>query len=296
MIIEETVTEIANFFSQNAFAHETERTYENILFRLFSSCDPATLNSIDLVKFLRDQGWGNSRQCVGLHAIQKFLRWKYGSSHPALLARIKRTKAKIQPSLTYDQALKVLASFDRSTPKGARDLAMAALWLDTGLRCREMVALELSDLNLDYQIHAGTFDVHCGILQVPVKGGDWKGAVFSLQTAQFIRDWLSFDVERKRGVKTAFVSLRTHDRLTPAGLWKVVSEWEKQIDWGGNKVVLSPHVFRRAFADLATIYGSPTRITQLGGRWSDIQMVERYTQNLKLMQMIPYLPVTNMMR
>lgn len=289
-------TEIANFLSEQGYADETERTYKNLLTRLLTKTDPASLSSAGLVEFLRTQGWENSRQCVALAASRKFITWKYGVAHPALRARIKRTKPKLQPSLTEEQAMKLLASFDTSTAIGARNLSMAALWLDTGLRVSEMCRVLLADMNLDYKIRFANTEIRCGLLQVVVKGGDWASAIFSMQTAQYIREWLSFPVERKPDAKTVFVSMRTHARLTPEGLWKVVSEWGKQVDWGEEKVVLSPHVFRRAFADLATLFGGPSRIVQIGGRWSDIRRVESYTRNLQLLAMIPYLPVSNMMR
>lgn len=288
---------IENFLAAHPYADSTKRTYRDVLSRtLARSQDLANMTAAELLEILKQSRWDIERQCLALAASRKFLAWKYGVNHPALPARIKRRKPKLQPSLSPENTMKLLASFDTSTAKGARDLALASLAIDTGLRSAELCSLALRDINLDYKIRIGDTVLRCGLLQVVIKGGDWGAGIFSMQTALYIREWLAFPVKRKPGTKTLFVSMRTHGPLTPEGLWKVVSEWGKRIDWGEEKQNISPHVFRRTFAELATLFGGPSRIVQIGGRWSDIKRVELYTRNLKLLAMIPYLPVANLMR
>ena len=77
--------------------------------------------------------------------------------------------------------------------------------------------------------------------------------------------------------------------LKPGGLQKIVEGWGLRLG-----VRLSPHDLRRSFATLATIFGAPSRVVQAAGRWSDIQMVERYTRGLQLGAISPYFPVANL--
>jgi integrase len=77
-------------------------------------------------------------------------------------------------------------------------------------------------------------------------------------------------------------------RLTTSGLRVIVRKWGD----GAGLGQISPHVFRRTFATLATIGGAPSRMVQLAGRWSRIEEVERYTRALTLDRFYDYLPST----
>jgi len=175
-------SDIANFLASFPYAASTRRTYEDILGRLLAeSQDSASLTAAELLKFINKSEWGNSRQCLALAAIQKFLRWKYGAMHPALSAKLKRIVGKPQRALMPEVALKLLASFNPYDPKGARDLAICALALDTGLRESEICRLQQADTDVEHRV-----------LQVIVKGGQWEAAIFGEQTAAHIERWKSF--------------------------------------------------------------------------------------------------------
>src|SRR3990172_3160225 len=272
--------DLSNFLASFPYAESTRRTYLDILSRIFAmSQDIANMSAPNLLKILNESGWGNSRQCVALAAIQKFLTWKYGQAHPALAAKIKRFRGKPQRALTPEVALKLLASFDPYTSKGARDLAICTLALDTGLRASELCRLQLSDTDLDRRV-----------LQVVVKGGQWAAAVFSAQTAEHIRRWLNYRKPTK-GQGFLFANTFTGKGITPEGLNQIVRQWGLHIG-----IKLSPHDLRRSFAMLATeLMGAPERILMEGGRWSNSDMIQRYTRTLKLEAMRKYLPVSGLL-
>jgi integrase/recombinase XerD len=171
--------------------------------------------------------------------------------------------------------LELLASFDRSTVKGCRDLALAAIFLDTGLRLAEVCHLRTADVDLSART-----------LQVVVKGGQWGVGVFSPQTAQYVSDWLAV---RPAGVETLFVSTRTGRALTREGLQTTVKRWGQVIG-----IKLSPHDFRRTFATLSTIFGAPSRVIQAAGRWSSLEMVEHYTAGIQADEIRAYLPMSKL--
>lgn len=264
--------DLENFLASFSFAETTKETYRRILIKLPPS---ENMDAADLLKFISKPEWGNSQRYVALCACRKFIAYLFGSNHPALSARIKRIKSKPQRTLTTNQALKLLASFNTHQAKGARDLSIAALALDTGLRLAELCRLRIKDIDLENRT-----------LQIIVKGGQWKAAVFSPQTAQYIREWLVF---RKSNADEIFTSTRTGNRLTREGLQTIVKKWGK-----GIEIKLSPHDLRRSFATLATIFGAPSRIVQAAGRWSNIEMVEHYTQGLNIDAIEPYFPVSRL--
>ena len=237
------------------------------------------MTASELLEIIQNSGWGNSRQCVALAAVQKFLAWKYGHAHPALAAKLKRVRGKPQRALTPEVALKLLASFDPYTGKGSRDLAICVLALDTGLRASELCRLQLSDTDLDRRV-----------LQVVVKGGQWAAAVFSAQTAEHILRWLNYR-KAAPGSGFLFTNTFTGKGLTPEGLNQIVRQWGLVIG-----IKLSPHDLRRSFAMLATeLMGAPERILMEGGRWSNSDMIQRYTRTLKLEAMRKYLPVSGLL-
>lgn len=267
--------EVEQFLASHPYSPATCETYRRFLYLLVEMDDLGKLDAAGLVNWIRSHaGWGNSQQYVGLNATRKYLEWKFGSSLPALSARIKRTKARRQRVLTADKALDLLDMFDPRTPKGARDLAIAALCLDTGLRASEICRLKLADVDLENRS-----------LQVIIKGGEWGTGIYSAQTAQYLAEWIAVR-HADAGVEELFVSTRTGRHMTRCGLTTIFRKW-------GNKIglKLSPHDLRRSFATLSTIFGAPSRVVQAAGRWSDISMVEHYTQDIDPEEIKPYLPV-----
>ena len=83
-----------------------------------------------------------------------------------------------------------------------------------------------------------------------------------------------------QGESTVFVSLGGNTPgcpLTTRGLRMNLKRLGERAGLRG----VTTHAFRRGFACIATLAGAPTRTVQLAGRWSDIRMVERYTQDLE---------------
>lgn len=268
--------DVENFLASFGYAKMTKDSYRRVLISLISlDKDLAKIEAAELIRFVSKEQWGANTRHTALCACRKYLRWKYGAGHPALSAQLKLPKPKTQRVLSIEMATKLLAMFDRSTPKGARDLALAALALDSGLRVSELARLTIQDTNLQTRR-----------LQVIVKGGQWGTAIFSEQTTQYISDWLVF---RKSSRSNLFVNTRTGEPLTREGIKVIVRNWGLSLG-----IKLSPHDFRRSFATLSTIFGAPSRIVQEAGRWSSIDMVEHYTRNLDADKITPYLPLTNL--
>jgi integrase len=273
---------VEDFLASHPYAQETKATYRPVLAELTARPFEAWSAS-DLLAFVQRPSWGNSRQYVNLCACRKFIAWSCGRSHPALSARIKRIKPKKQRSLDFPKLIELLASFDPYTPIGARDLALAALAIDTGLRESELARVQLPDVDLEKRT-----------LQVITKGGQWGIAVFSPDTARILDRWLSYR-QPAHGVESLFVSLRRSkdhgQQLTKHGIKAIFKKWGKALGWK-----ISPHDARRTFGNLTTLLGAPQRVAMAAGRWESEEAFRRYTQEVTALAITPYLPVTHALK
>jgi integrase len=279
---EYTVDDVKRFVSTAGLAGSSAASYERVLNKLAADCgNLAALDAGGLRDWLfSHDSWGQAMIWMALCAARAFLRWRYGVDHPALLLRIKRGESAPQRVLKRAQVQRLLESFDTSTAKGRRDLALCALMLDSGLRSAEVCRLEASRLDLEERR-----------LTVAVKGGRWAAGVFSAYTANLILAWLA-DRESLvcSGERALFVGIggkTPGKRMDPGGLRAVMRGWAK----AAGLQALSPHDLRRTFATLAIRLGAPSRVVQAAGRWSSLEMVEHYTQSIEAADMEGWFPV-----
>lgn len=277
---------IQTYLATCGLAETTKITYRTILERLLQDvADLGGLDAVGLQCWLDGLGWGSSATWLALCCTKSFLRWQFGDDHPALRLRMKRQATGPQRSLKLAQVQALLASFDTSSPKGRRDLAMCCLMLDSGLRAAEVCRLDVQYVDLGERK-----------LEVVVKGGKWGSGVFSEYTAACLTTWLA-DRERvaEAGERAFFVGIggiKPGSRMNTGGLRAVMRKWAQA---AGLKA-LSPHDLRRTFATLAIRLGAPSRVVQTAGRWSSLAMVEHYTATIQADDMAPWFPVSGAMR
>ncbi len=192
-------------------------------------------------------------------------------------------KMRMQRTLNFQQASRLLMACDTAMNKGRRDLAMLALMLDTGLRAAEICRLRVEQLDLPNQS-----------LHVVCKGGLDELAVYSTETANYLSAWLASRPQMARcpNVFVSFNSANYGGALTTTGLRCLFHALGQRAGLPN----LSPHDLRRSFATLMTLAGAPGRITQVGGRWHDLALIERYTQAITAQDIAPYSPVSHIMR
>lgn len=208
-------------------------------------------------------------------AIRSWLEFELGPDHPAANLAPPRAHRRRQRCLSAEQLAAVLASCDTATPTGTRDLAPGALMADTGLRSAEVCRLRLADIDMT------------GLrLSVEVKGGNDGAGVYSPLTAQYLARWLDVRAALAH-CPAVFCNLHHGTQLTTSGLRVIM----RRIGRAAGLAALSPHDLRRTMATLATLAGAPTRVTQVGGRWSSVAMVETYTASLAVDSFRRYSPV-----
>ena len=217
-------------------------------------------------------GVGTSARKRSVVAIRSFFGHVCGRKSPARSLPGPRVERHQQRVLDWDQAGAVLAACETSRARGLRDLALICLLIESGLRNAEVCRLELSKLDLDRRR-----------LVVVVKGGKEGVGSFDPITAQYLTAWIKAREEiALPETKTVFCSVggtTPGHPLTPEGLRGIF----KKIGAAAGLVDgFSPHDLRRSCATLKTRLGAPSRVVQVGGRWSNLREVETYTQAISL--------------
>jgi site-specific recombinase XerD len=219
-------------------------------------------------------GWSPATIKQAVSAARSFLRWcgEEGWIEPELgqVLRVPRVPVRVQRTLTVGEVRAVLDACDDSVI-GLRNQALVSLLVDAGLRASEICRLCVGDLNLRE-----------GILVVQVKGGDQQHGFFGEVTGRRLQAWLAVR-PAEPGVDAVFVAVGGSSPgkpLTRDGLRVILRRLGRRAGVEG----VCAHAFRRSFACISVQAGASSRLVQLAGRWSNIQMVERYTQSMRALE------------
>lgn len=222
---------------------------------------------------LRDR-WSPATIRQAVCAVRAFFAWLHEEgvidSDPGRALKLPRVPQRVQRTMSAGEVAVLLGACDPGTVKGARDVALINVLIDTGLRASEVCAVQVDHVDLE-----------ACLLLVKVKGGRFEPAHFGGTVVDVLHAWLAARSGVARaGVETVFVSVGGNTpgcRLTTRGLRMIL----KRLGEKAGVVGVSPHAFRRGFACIADEAGAPTRQVQMAGRWKDIKMVERYTLALR---------------
>jgi integrase len=290
--IDGMMDEVENCLAECRHAKATDELYRHYMRLFFSWLEKnhLTLDQVYLVKvkiWLDGQGWSSSTQHSAAAAIRLFVCWKFGGKHPLARLRIRREDPGPQRTLTAKQLEQLLLFLTPESKQGIsayhkaiRNLAIVAFMADTGVRAAELCALTLENLKIE--------DKTAWVLG---KGNKWRPVVFSSETIAHLERWLEIrDWYALPEVKVVFVGeggTRTGTQLTTAGLRKIYRDLGKTSGIG----MLSPHDMRRTMATLSQRNGAPSRLVQIQGGWTDLKLVERYSQALTSEDFAPYSPM-----
>ncbi len=181
------------------------------------------------------------------------------------ITRIKAPKVPQEPQdpVKTDVVSQLIQSCTRGTYYGDRDRAIFMVLLDTGIRAAELVALDLSDVDL----------VDGSLLVRQGKGRKPRVTFLGKASRKAVRTWV-----RVRGTHPgAMFVTQAGDRLTYWGLRNVVKRYASQAG------VRTPglHDFRRAFCLAQLNAGTPeTTIARLMGHTSTV-LIARYAKQSK---------------
>jgi len=167
--------------------------------------------------------------------------------------------------LNFDEVDALLATPDRSEPRGLRDAAMMEVLYATGLRVSELLRLHLGDLHLD-----------AGYLRCWGKGSKERvvplGSEADATLQRYLAEARPILLAGKR-TDSLFVNARGLP-LTRQGFWKLIKRYGKQ---AGIRTALSPHVVRHSFATHLLENGADLRAVQIMLGHADISTTQIYT-------------------
>lgn len=160
---------------------------------------------------------------------------------------------------------RLLAAVDTTTSEGRRDFTMLELLYATGLRVSELVALELSRVDLEV-----------GCVVVMGKGSKERVVPMGIPASRAMMAYLDLTRPVLLGVKrseSVFVT-RRGTAMSRQMFWKIV---KKTALMAGISKEISPHTLRHSFATHLVQNDADLRAVQLMLGHSDISTTEIYT-------------------
>jgi integrase/recombinase XerD len=185
--------------------------------------------------------------------------------NPAALIEAPKQGRPIPKSLSETDVEALLAAPDVSTPIGLRDKAMLELLYACGLRVSELVALDVSQLNLS-----------AGIVKVFGKGSKER----LVPIGEVAQDWLHKYLKQGR---PGLLKAKASGVLFPSNRGQHMTRqtfWHRIKQHGltaGIQKSLSPHVLRHAFATHLLNHGADLRVIQMLLGHSDLSTTQIYT-------------------
>ena len=176
-----------------------------------------------------------------------------------------KVERKLPEILTGKEVELFLEQPDPSDPKGCRDKAMLELLYATGIRVSELIALDVSDINLTV-----------GFIRCRGNGKErmipmYRAAVRALRAyGEDVRPQLIRDAD-----ETAFFVNLGGERMSRQGFWKIVKHYQEK---AGIAKDITPHTLRHSFAAHLLENGADIKSIQEMLGHADISSTQVYTQ------------------
>lgn len=195
-------------------------------------------NVVDYVKELNQKGRSAATITRYLASIRLFYQYMeslgYCEENPVQKIGHEKVQRKLPQVLSVQEMDQLLGQLVCCDQKSCRDCALVMLMCITGLRVGELVALDVSDVDLD----AAT--VRCrsekGERLVDISGG-------LEQIARYITSARTKLVDDPQ--ETALLVNLNGERMTRQGVWKILKQYQ---DKAGIQREISPHLLRHSVA------------------------------------------------
>lgn len=171
----------------------------------------------------------------------------------------------ILPSVSPAEWDALIASCPKDTLAGRRDEAILGLLRDTGLRARELVQIDLEEVNLREQS-----------ILTHGKGGRDRYVGYSNRTAVALDRYLRArrKVDGAADEPALLISVYGASRFSYQGLYRMLGIRAAQ----AHLPHINPHMFRRMFANEALDNDVPAGDLKALGGWKSFRMVEHYAK------------------
>ena len=208
-----------------------------------------------LMAKLRDHNYCKStvaRKLATLRSFYKFLvRRGYLTNNPVAPIRTPKQDKRLPKCLEVDQIEKLLANPDTTTLLGARDRAMLETLYSTGMRVSELIALDITDV-----------DLSSNVVRVAGKGKKRRVIPLGPGAVQTILHFLDLrrNDPRSASFDTDALFINKHgQRLSTRSVRRKL---DKYLLEAGLDLSVSPHTLRHSFATHMLRRGADLRSVQ----------------------------------
>ncbi|ABO50500.1 tyrosine recombinase XerC subunit [Desulforamulus reducens MI-1] len=226
-----------------------------VLNKPIEKMDHASINSSlvrEFLAYLRQKNLSRATVARKLASWRAFFKFLYNErlayTNPMLrVANPKREKR--LPKFLYQEETKQLVEAPDHSPLGIRDRALLELLYATGIRVSELVALDLSNI-----------DLARGYIRVMGKGSKERVVPFHQSAVAAMKEYCR-NARPKMVIKdceAVFVNYKG-TRLSDRGIRKIVDKYCQRL---GMKLNVSPHTIRHSFATHLLDNGADLRSVQ----------------------------------
>lgn len=211
-----------------------------------------------------------SRNIAAIKAFYQYLvKENYLENDPSQSLDTPKVEKKLPKTLSIHEVEELLKQPDIKLSGGIRDKAMLELLYATGIRVSELIALNISDINLDM-----------GYIKCYGKGSKDRIVPLGSIAVKAVHDYI---------IKGRMKVVRTYDepalfinhhggRLTRQGFWKIIKKYAQE---AGITKDITPHTLRHSFATHLLENGADLRSVQEMLGHADISTTQLYTQIIK---------------
>jgi integrase/recombinase XerC len=204
----------------------------------------------------------SARKLAGLRTFFRYLcREGRLEKNPARALVSPRLEKRIPKPLDETQ-IDALLDVPGDQPAQVRSRAILELLYATGIRCAELVGLDVGEVDLEARM-----------VRVLGKGNKERIVLFGTRSRTALRDWLKVRATLKPRTDAVFLNLRG-GRLTDRSVRALLSQRVKQV---ALQQECSPHTLRHSFATHLLARGADLRAIQELLGHASLSTTQRYT-------------------
>lgn len=221
------------------------------------------------LRYLKDQGKTGATVSRSLASLKSFFSYAISagfldSSPISDSIRVERGERKLPQILTGNEVELLLSQPSRVDSKGLRDKAMLEVMYATGIRVSELIALNVSDVNLDLGV------IRCGKEHKSRTIPLYPVALRALSAyIKDVRPLMILDPTEE----ALFVNVGGA-RMSRQGFWKLLKGYQSK---AGIEKEITPHMLRHSFAVHLLENGADIGSLQELMGHSDISSTQMYT-------------------